>query len=387
MLIHNFDRIIDRRNGDSEKWNHYDADVLPLWVADSDFTAPEPVTEALARRVAEGVFGYPDDMGQALEKAASHWMATRFGWQVDPAWVCYSPGVSAALALAIKVFAQPGEGVLMFTPTYPPFMRLTRANGREILASSLLPGVNGYQINWEDFEQKAARARLFLLCNPQNPTGRVFTRDELMRMGDICLRHGITILSDEVHCDYIQPGKRHIAIASLSSRLADITLTAINPSKTFNIAGLQAAAIIAPNPALLRRFKEAAMSSSLWGNTLGILAFHTAYTQCAYYADQVAAYTRKNLEAAVAFFNDNVPGISAHVPEASYLLWLDCKGLALTQEDLEAFFIKKAKVALNSGTTFGEEGAGFMRMNVACPASVLGEALERIKNAVSLLSS
>ena len=381
MQLHDFDAIVDRRGRDSIKWNLYGEEVFPLWVADSDFTAPEPVIKALAERVAHGVFGYPDHMGHALEKAAAHWMHSRFGWEVDPEWVCFSPGVSAALALAITTFCPSGGGVLMFTPTYPPFLGLTRDNGRDILACSLDARDDAYAIDWDDVERKAAKAKLFLLCNPQNPTGRVFTREELLRLGDICLRHNLVVLSDEVHCDYIAPGKRHLPFASLSKELAAITLTAINPSKTFNIAGLQAAAVIAENSALFSAFREAVGKKSLWGNTLGILAFHTAYTQCAYYADQVAAYTRKNLELAVSHITTRVPGIHAYLPEATYLLWLDCSGLGLSQEGLERFLLDEARIALNNGMYFGHEGRGFMRMNVACPESHLRAALKCLEDA------
>lgn len=381
MLKHDFDSIIDRRGGDSEKWNQYGEDVMPLWVADSDFTAPEPVVRALAKRVAHGVYGYPDHMDYALEKAASHWMRSRFNWDVDPAWVCFSPGVSAALALAITAFCKPGGGVLMFTPTYPPFLNLTRVNGREIIASSLRLTDKSWAIDWDDVEEKAKRSDLLLLCNPQNPTGKVFSREELVRLGDICLRNGITVLSDEVHCDYIAEGKRHLPFASLSPELASITLTTINPSKTFNIAGLQAAAVIAPNPELLQRFRTAAAGAAQWGNTLGIIAFHTAYTECAYYADQVAEYVARNMAIAVEFINSKVPGIRAYVPEATYLLWLDCTGLGLEQDALEAFFLEEAKLALNSGTNFGPEGKGFMRLNTACPESQLRLALARLEAA------
>ena len=227
-------------------------------------------------------------MGQALGKAAAHWMHRRFAWTVNPDWVSFSPGVSAALALAITTFTDEGDGVLMFTPTYPPFLGLTRSNGRMVLASTLVEKEGTYRINWADFEEKAGRAKLLLLCNPQNPTGKVFSQQELARIGEICLRNRVTVLSDEVHCDYVAPHLRHIPFASLAPELGEICLTAINPSKTFNIAGLQAAAVIAENPKLRDLYRLAAGRASLWGTTLGIIAFHTAYTRCAHYADQVA---------------------------------------------------------------------------------------------------
>lgn len=381
---HDFDEVVERRGTGSVKWNRYSPDVLPMWVADSDFKAPAPVLEVLRMQAERGIFGYTDGFDCALERAAAHWMSSRFGWQVDPDEVSFSPGVSATLAVAITTFAAPGESVLMFTPTYPPFYNLTRLNGRKVLGSSLLPGANGaYAIDWPDLEAKMARpdVRLMLLCNPQNPTGRVFARAELERLGELCLRHGVTMLSDEIHCDFIAPGHAHIPFASLSPEISAITLTGVSPSKTFNIAGLKSAAVISTNADLLARFKETVHRNALEKNTAGLLAFHAAYTRCAYYADQIAAYVRANQELAVGFINKEAPGIAAYLPEGTYLLWLNCGGLGLTQPDLERFFLEKAKLGLNSGTDFGPEGQGYMRMNLACPKVTVIEAMRRLKAA------
>ncbi len=383
-LRHDFDEIVERRGTGSAKWNRYPPDVLPMWVADSDFKAPAPVREVLQAQVEHGVFGYADGFDRALEKAAAHWMVSRFAWAVDPAEVAFSPGVSATLAVAVTTFAAPGESVLMLTPTYPPFYNLTKLNGRKVLGSSLLPGPGGaYAIDWPDLEAKMARpdARLMLLCNPQNPTGRVFVRAELERLGELCLRHGITVLSDEIHCDFIAPGRTHIPFASLAPEISAVTLTGVSPSKTFNIAGLKAAAVISSNADLLARFKEAARRNALENNTAGLLAFHAAYTACAYYADQIAAYVRANQKLAVDFINSRVSGIEAYLPEGTYLLWLNCAGLGLTQPELERFFLEKVKLGLNSGTDFGPEGQGYMRLNLACPRDTVTEALQRLKKA------
>ena len=383
-LRHDFDEIIERRGTGSAKWNRYPPEVLPMWVADSDFKAPAPVLEVLQEQVERGIFGYTDGFDRALEKAAAHWMTTRFAWDVAPEEVAFSPGVSATLAVGISAFTAPGESVLMFTPTYPPFYNLTRLNGRKVLGSPLLPGPGGaYAIDWPDLEAKIARpdARLMLLCNPQNPTGRVFAREELERLGELCLRHSITMLSDEIHCDFIAPGRAHIPFASISPEISAITLTGVSPSKTFNIAGLKTAAVISANADLLSRFKETSRRRSLENNTAGLLAFHAAYTRCAAYADQIAAYVRANQELAVEFINGQVPGIEAYLPEGTYLLWLNCAGLDLEQPDLERFFLEKARLGLNSGTDFGPEGLGYMRLNLACPRTTVLEAMQRLKKA------
>ncbi len=385
FLRHDFDEAVERRGSGSVKWSRYPPEVLPMWVADSDFKAPAPVLEVLRAQLAHGILGYADGFDRALEKAAAHWMGSRFGWAVDLDWVTFSPGVSATLAVCINTFAAPGQNVLMFTPTYPPFFNLTRLNGRQALSSSLLPGPDGWAIDWPDLEAKLARpdTKLFLLCNPQNPTGRVFTRQELERAGDLCLRHGVTVLSDEIHCDFVAPGLRHIPFASLSSEVSGITLTGVSPSKTFNIAGLKTAAVISANAGLLERFKETARKNALESNTQGVLAFHAAYTRCAYYADQAAAYVRANQELAVSFVNEHIPGLAAYLPEGAYLLWLNCAGLGLDQAGLERFFLEKVKLGLNSGTDFGPEGQGYMRMNLACPRATVLEALRRLEKACS----
>ena len=383
-LQHDFDEIVERRNTGSAKWNRYPPDVLPMWVADSDFKAPAPVLEVLRAQVESGIFGYTDGFDRALEKAAAHWMSSRFAWDVTPEEVAFSPGVSATLAVCITTFAAPGENVLMFTPTYPPFYNLTKLNGRKVLGSSLLSGPGGtYAIDWPDLEAKMARpdARLMLLCNPQNPTGRVFIRAELERLGELCLRHGVMVFSDEIHCDFIAPGHVHTPLASLAPEISAITLTGVSPSKTFNIAGLKTAAVISSNADLLARFKETAHRNALENTTAGLLAFHAAYTACAYYADQIAAYVRANQELAVDFINRQVPGIEAYLPEGTYLLWLNCAGLGFKQPDLERFFLEKAKLGLNSGPDFGPEGRGYMRLNLACPRSTVMEALRRLKEA------
>lgn len=383
MPGHDFDRIIDRRGGDSVKWNVYPAEVLPMWVADADFLAPEAVTRALAERVSHGVFGYSSGLEPAFRQAVSHWMQSRFSWSVDPEWVAFSPTVVISLVLCVQTFTEPGDAVLFFTPSYPPFFSVPQNNGRQALCSSLIRTDDGYAIDFDDFAEKAARpsTKLLLLCNPHNPTGRAFTREELTRIGDICLEHGVLVVADEIHCDYVHPGKAHLPFASLSRAFAMNCLTAVNPSKTFNIADLHCSALISANPELLAAFTKATERMALHSNALGMRALITAYTECACYADGVNAYTLDNIRLAVPRINSAVPGVSAYVPESTFLLWLDCRGLGLPQTGIEDFFVKEAKLALNPGTAFGPEGEGFMRMNLACPRSTVEEALDRLERA------
>lgn len=383
MPVHDFDRITDRRGGDSVKWNSYPPEVLPMWVADADFLAPEPVTRALAARVEHGVFGYSNGLEPAFRRAVSHWMGSRFGWSVDPDRVAFSPTVVISLVLCVQTFTQPGDAVLFFTPSYPPFFSVPQNNGRQVLCSSLTTSGGNHVIDFDDFAEKAARpsTKLLLLCNPHNPTGRAFTREELTRIGEICLEHGVLVVADEIHCDYVHPGREHLPFASLSDAFALNCLTAVNPSKTFNIADLHCSALISANPELLTAFTGATQRMALHSNALGMRALIAAYTQSAYYADGVNAYTLGNIRLAVERINSRTPGIRAYEPEATFLLWLDCRGLGLSQAELEDFFVKDAKLALNTGTAFGPEGEGFMRMNLACPRSTVEEALDRLERA------
>lgn len=384
MPIHDFDRILDRRGGDSIKWNLYPEKVLPMWVADSDFTAPEPVIAALQKRVSEGVYGYSDPLDSEFKQAVTHWMRSRFSFDAKDEWVTFSPGVVISLMLCVLAYTKPGDNVVFLTPTYGPFFNVPKAHGRTPLGSPLLlEGPGQYAIDFADLEAKLAQknSTLMFLCNPHNPTGKVLSHADLMQIGELCLKHGVPVISDEVHCDYVHPGKKHLPFAGLSDDMAQNCLVALNPSKTFNVADLQCSAVISANAGLLSQFKDMVQRHFLGSNSLGKIALKTAYRECAWYADQVAAYTKANLDMAAAFINERVAKISAYSPESTYLLWLDCREMRLEQKELEAFFLEKALIGLNSGTIFGQEGAGFMRMNLACPRSTVQEALLRLEKA------
>lgn len=385
MPRHNFDQIIKRRGTDSIKWNAYPEDVIPMWVADSDFGAPAEVLEALAERVSHPAFGYAD-MDGLLDVAARHWLRSRFGWAVAQGHSVFAPGVVAAVSLAIRVLTRPGENVVTLSPAYPPLIHKAAENGRKSLASPMHPDQNGrYAINFDDLEEKLSRREtgLFILCNPHNPTGRVFSREELLRIGQLCLENEVPVFSDEIHCDYVHSGE-HICFSSLSPALAQNSLVAINPSKTFNIAGLHSATVLTENAEFLASFKHGAEAAGLHPNILGATAFHAAYTQCAYYADEVREYVAGNLRFAVDFIGREIPVLRAAMPEASYLLWVDCRRTGLSQQELMDFSIKKNKVAPSSGSAFnslrGHEGDGFVRLNLACPRATVEEALARLKD-------
>ncbi|MBQ4133519.1 MAG: pyridoxal phosphate-dependent aminotransferase [Desulfovibrionaceae bacterium] len=390
MAEYDFGEIVDRRGEDGIKWNLYPDDVLPMWIADSDFRAPREVVEALQKRVEHGVFGYTDCESPAFAEACAHWVDSRFGWAASPEWVTYTPGVCAGLALCVKAFSSPGDQVVMLTPTYPPFYSIPHENGRYPVASPLIHrGLGDYQIDFADLESKLAhpRARLLLLCNPQNPTGRVFTHEELLCIGELCRRYGVLVISDEIHCDYVFAPHKHIPFPSLSAELAEISLTAINPSKTFNIADLHTAALIVPNPVLRQRLQAEISAASLGRHSLGIIAAVTAYTQCSVYADEVRDYTFENLKYAVDYINAFIPRVKAYLPESTYVLWLDCSALELDQDKLMSLFLEKGRLALNSGVDYGPEGLHYVRINLACPRALAEDGLKRLKAAVDSLSN
>lgn len=389
MSKYNFDQIINRCGTGSTKWGSYPEDVIPMWVADSDFNAPAPVTAALSSRISHPVFGYSDEYcAHLIDEGARHWAMSRFGWSLPEKSCAFAPGVITSICMAIQAFTSPGENIVTLTPAYPPIIHKPRQNGRVSLASPMRRDAKGhYSIDFEDLEEKLARHEtgLFILCNPHNPTGRVFTHEELHKITDLCLANGVLIFSDEIHCDYVHHGE-HIMLPTLSPAVAANTLVSINPSKTFNIAGLHTAAVLSENADLLKRYRKTSEAAGLHPNIFGAVGFHAAYTQGADYADEVCEYVRGNLAFAVGFINREAKPLKAAMPEASYLLWTDCRALGLSSQELERFFIEQARVAPSPGSIYnglrGNEGEGFIRLNLACPRSVVQEALERIAGAL-----
>lgn len=385
-MTYNFDQIINRRGTCSKKWDTYQADVLPMWVADSDFYAPQVVTDAILKVVNSGVFGYTDN-DPAFELACTHWMRTRFNWDIASECVQWIPSICVALATAIRAFTEVGDAVAIMTPVYPPFFEITELNERQVAEISLCYDDSGrWSFDPESVENvfRIKKPKLLLLCNPHNPMGTVFTKAELEKLGELCLKYNVIVFSDEIHSDLIIKGK-HITFPTLSKELAAISLVGINPSKTFNVANLRTAAVLSENPELLQKFAKEVEKMHLGRCSFGIAGLIAAYTQAADYADQVVAYLKNNLQFAVDYINNECKPLKTYLPEATYLLWLDCRALNLLQNGIENLFLEKAKVALNPGPVFGKSGTGFMRMNVACPLATLKEGLGRIKNALEKL--
>ena len=388
----NFDQPVDRQAAYSYSIKHDPAsrkkplDVLPLWVADMDFPAPPCVLDVLTERVKNGVFGYSEPDAPFFA-AVQGWFEKRFDWHINREWLTITPGVVTAIYIAIRALTKQDGGVLIQQPVYYPFESAVKDTKRKLLVNQLVYGSDGrYGIDFADFEEKAKQAEMFILCNPHNPVGRVWTRDELLRMGEICLRHGVTVISDEIHQDFIYKGHKHLVFSNLDARFAGVTMTCTAPSKTFNLAGLQLANIFISNKSMRSAFEKEYASVGLSQPPLmGLAACQAAYEGGAEWVDRLIDYLAGNMALIGDFLRTHIPKVKLIEPEGTYLAWLDCAGLGLSVCGLNDFITNKAKLWLNNGPVFGLGGEGFQRMNAACPRSVVKEALERLKSAVSEL--
>lgn len=377
-----FDQIMDRLGTESAKWHVYGPDVLPMWLADMDFRSPEPVIRALQDRVAHGIFGYGGPP-EGLSAAVLTHLAKRHDWTINPEDLNYVCGVVTGFSHAIYSLTEPGDRVLIQTPVYPPILKAPAIAGRECVHNPLILCDDGrYEIDFDDFERKAAAGvKLFILCNPHNPVGRVFTCAELTKMAELCLKYNVFICSDEIHHDLVFSGSKHQAIANLSTEVAARTVTYFAPSKTFNIAGLSTSMYVAENPEL--RDKLCKTMPMLLGhpNILGLHAALAAYQDGGEWLSEVMAYLEANRDFLVAYVTKELPGVNVWTPEGTFLAWLDCRQLDV--ESPYAFFLEHAKVGLNDGISFGEDGKGFLRLNFGCPRATLLEGLSRMKAALT----
>ncbi|MDD5466511.1 MAG: PatB family C-S lyase [Anaerolineales bacterium] len=386
----NFDELPARQDTDSFKWRTYPPDVLPMWVADMDFVSPPPVVDALRKYVERGVFGYPraihHEPGEGREAAEliAARLAERYHWQVSSEEIVFFPGVVTGFTLACHAAAAPQGGVLVQTPLYPPILQAPLNAGVERHEMQLTCGEGGaYEVDVGQFREAfAENTRLFILCNPHNPVGRVFRKDELERMAEICLQRGVVICSDEVHCDLLYRGQTHIPIASLSPEIARRTITLMAPSKTFNLAGLQFSFAIIQDEGLRNRFRQATGGLVPWINAAGWVAAEAAYRFGQPWLDELLVYLEGNRDLLVDFVARKLPGISLASPQGTYLAWLDCRGAGLGDKPAQ-FFLEKARVAFNEGATFGRGGEGFVRLNFGCPRAMLVESLHRMRAALA----
>lgn len=383
-MEYNFDRINDRSNTNSIKFDKLTEifgkeDILPMWVADMDFQSPPAVIEAIKKTAQHGIFGYSFRDSNSVDHFIE-WVKRRYNWEITPQEVSGSPGIVTALALSVRIFTKPGAKVLIQTPVYPPFHSLINETGRTLVASQLELTSKGYSINWEDFESKlASGVEMFILCNSHNPLGKMWSREDLLKMGNLCLKYGTLIFSDEIHADLALYGNQHIVMASVSKEIAMNTITAMAPSKTFNIAGLLNSLIVAKSPEILNKFNREIDTLHLgMGNIFGHVTLGPAYKESEEWLNSLATYIGENVDYAYDFLAKELPTVTFIKPESSFLLWLDFRKTGLTHQQVKEKLINEAKVGLNDGTTFGECGRGFFRMNIGTPKAIVKEGLERI---------
>ena len=382
MQKYNFDYYIDRRDTRSIKWDRYSDEVLPLWVADLDFQSPPAVIDALRQRVEYGVFGYsyPDpDLKEVIIKR----METRYQWKVEPDWLVFMPGIVSGLNLFCLTFSTFSQHVVVQTPVYPPILHAPEITHLLRHEAPLIQSATGrYEIDFDTFEDIVSKqVTQFILCNPHNPTGRVFSNAEMQKLTEICLRHKVLVCSDEIHSDMLYGGFRHIPIASISQEIAKQTVTFIAPSKTFNIAGLDCSVAIISDPELRKQFSTSKDAYAGYVNALGLTAALAAYKNGDEWLEGLMQYLEENRNLVSAFVNDRLNGVKVYSPEGTYLSWLDCRSLDL-QPNPSQYFLDNALVGLNNGADFGTPGNGFVRLNFGCSRKILLKALTQIERSL-----
>lgn len=382
-MEYNFDRIIPRRGTDSLKWDiDTDENILPLWVADMDFQTAPPIIEALEKRVKHGIFGYVK-IPETYYETIIAWFQNRHGLTVGKETILYTTGVVPALSAIIGSLTTPGDKILIQTPVYNSFFPVIRNNGCEIVANSLLYQNNTYRINFDDFEKKAAdpKVKLFLLCNPHNPVGRVWTRQELTRLGEICLRNNVTIIADEIHCELINPAHRYTPFASLSEQHMHHSVTCTSPSKAFNLAGIQVANIFATDEKIRNRISKTLKNNEISSpNAFAIESLIAAYRQGEQWLQELNRYINDNYRYLKDFFTRHLPQYPILPLEGTYLVWIDCTASNRTSGEIAQTLLEKEKLRINPGSIYGQEGEKFIRLNIACPRPLLTQALEKIKH-------
>lgn len=391
-MKHNFDRLVERKGTNSLKYDFASErgkpdNAMPLWVADMDFPAPPEVTEALSEACRYGIFGYTE-VKLPYFQTVQNWFRTHFQWEPEASWLVKTPGVVFAICTAVKALTNPGGGVLIQRPVYYPFTDAILDNDRLLINNPLQFRDGRYEIDLDDFEKKIIdnRVELFLLCNPHNPVGRVWSPKELASMGDICLKHNVKVVSDEIHADFVFPGYRHTVFAGMKPEYADITVTCTAPSKTFNLAGLQVSNIFISNRELRHRFrKEVNRTGYFCLNTMGLIACQAAYEKGYPWLKELKQYLEGNLAFIRSFLERELPKITLVEPEGTYLVWLDFRALGMTGEQLDRFILEEAGLWLDDGAMFGPEGEGFQRINIACPRAALEKAFTRLKHAMDRL--
>lgn len=389
MKTYDFDEQIDRCGTGCVKYDQRQAtfgtdDLLPMWVADMDFRTPDCVFDAIRRRMEHPILGYTS-LPADYFRVAARWITERHGWTPREEWMGFLPGIVPGLSFAVQVFTEPGDEVVVQPPVYHPFLHSVERNGRTLVFNPLRIVDGRWEMDFDDLERKlTGHTRLLILCNPHNPGGRLWPRDTLVRLARLCAERGVTVVSDEIHADMALGGRRHIPFASVCDEARDHSITYMSPSKSFNMPGLITSYYIIPNPGLRNRLAAFLEKSELnGGNIFAYEATRAVYLHGREWLDQMLAYVQGNIDLVARFLAERVPAIRPMLPEASFLVFLDCRGLGLEGDDLQRFFIERVKVGMNDGRMFGPGGEGFLRLNVACPRSTVEEALRRMEAAIA----
>lgn len=381
-----FDKLVERRGTHCMKWDETPDGVLPMWVADMDFEAAPCIREALRKRVEHGVFGYTE-VPESYYQSIIDWNKRRHNWQIDRSWLLYTSGVVPALSCTLKALTLPGEKVLVLTPVYNCFFSSIRNSGCEVVESQLVREDDSYRIDFDDFERKCSdeKTTVFVLCNPHNPAGRVWSKEELKRLNDICVRHQVKVVSDEIHCELVMPGYQYTPFASIDSQCLNNSVTLLSPSKSFNTAGFQIAHIVCSDPVLRRRIDRAININEVCDvNPFGPLAVEAAYNEGEAWLDALNHYIYDNYQTLKEFFRESLPMVEVIRMEGTYLVWIDISALEVTSDEAAEALLHDGKVLVNSGTMYGRKaGEGYLRINIACPRSRMMEGLKRIGRTLS----
>ncbi len=390
-MKYNFDTVVDRSDNFAAKWTEMDKkygtnDLLPMWIADMDFKAAPCIVEAIRNRLDQEIYGYttrPDSYNESIV----NWVSKRFGWNIKKEWLIFSPGVMPSISLIIQELTDKNDKIMIQEPVYSPFNSIVKANDRELVISPLIEEENGnYVMNYAEIEANIKDVKLFILCNPHNPVGRVWTKEELIKLGDICIRNNVKVISDEIHCDIILKGHKHTPFGSISEEFAQNSITCMAPTKTFNIAGLQMSQVILPNEDDFNKLDTAFTRIDIKrNNAFSLVATEAAYNHGEDWLDEFLEYLEGNIDFAVKYIQDNIPALKVNKPEATYLLWVDFSKLGKSDDEIAKALVEKGKIALNNGPSFGIGGSQFQRINLACPRSMVEEGLSRIKTAVESL--
>ena len=389
-MKYNFDAVVDRKDNCAAKYDErvkkFGTDqVIPLWIADMDFKTAQPIIDALTARAQEGIWGYTSRPAHYFE-AIRGWQKRRNNWEIDPELMSFSLGVVQSISAMVRLFTPEGGSVLIQPPVYSEFYDMTEASGRKVVENHFVERDGKWEMDWADFEAKLEQSDLFLLCNPHNPLGIVWTPEELRRMAELCMKHHVVMFSDEIHSDLIFHGKKHTPTATLSPEIARYVVTGISGTKTFNLAGLQASTVVFPNRHMKEVFDQYWMRMDIHrNNAFSLIAMEAAFNQGDEWLEQLLPYLSANFDYVVDYCAKHIPKIKTYAPDATYLMWLDCRGLGLDNEALRKFMIEKAGLGLNEGWTFSRSLDGFMRLNAACPRSVLERAMAQLEQAVNAL--